>query len=469
MRNALGNAQKGTSQIAVDPRWKVYEDAQNGLDEITLAHAFVVEAAVNTIAVRCEWPETTITRLRGYASKQLREIVAQHARDNDSLMKLSEFALKQVVVYLIAQDESRPWLQRIHEQERERERLRKIQEGEKEPPNDDNRTEKQVLPFTRPYDPKDEGMLSALRKMAVNTILEQLSHAHAIGGQEPMPSGVVDAWTAVRNFYGATKFNDFTKYLFDRNKLQIGKFQRQVAPSFVKEGGVTELDIQSILKIGFFRAIPRWVPHRGSFEATALEWLKKSFWEAPEVLNGCPQDVFRLIGIIWKIQSRLINEAGRRKPTHDEIANRINELGGFRGKPVTTKQVADALKIARTMPFESLTAMEQINSINQDGDSFADPLEEGPLAKDAAALIYDGFADPAKQYEMREFEKLAEEILSPLELEVFGSRVLEEATWAEIAAEMTITGQQARNLHNQAREKLRADRRVQAVFPLNSR
>ena len=74
-----------------------------------------------------------------------------------------------------------------------------------------------------------------------------------------------------------------------------------------------------------------------------------------------------------------------------------------------------------------------------------------------------------KHYKIREFEKLAEEILSPRELEVFGSRVLEEATWAEIVAEMTITEQQARNLHNQARKKLRADRRVQAVFTLNSR
>ena len=74
-----------------------------------------------------------------------------------------------------------------------------------------------------------------------------------------------------------------------------------------------------------------------------------------------------------------------------------------------------------------------------------------------------------KHYKIREFEKLVEEILSPLELEVLGSRVLEVATLAEIAAGKDITEQEAKDLCNKAGRKLYADRRVQAVLALDSR
>lgn len=424
---------------ATSVTWEEYVQAQRGLSAIACAYGDVVESALAAVAKRCDWDVKVVERLGGYASKRLREIIARHAQERENIDHLGESALEQVVVYLTAQKESRRWLSMICQE------------------------------IGRTYVASDKSLLSTLQANAVAKALQDIGNPNSYPRR--LPPGTLDAWSAVRLVYDAKQVNKVTAFLLDRNKLQIKKFQNQVTP-FCTKWGVPGEDIERILQAGFALALIRWDPNRAqgdndsrTFQTTALVWMQKFFWTDSEILRGCPEDLFRRIGIIWKHERLLEQAAADRQPTPEAIADSINQSGGFKNSQVTAKQVKEALAIARTMAFESLAAIAERYGNYQGDASDVDPLEEGSVALAAAKVGGASFPDPESRDFVQKFEALAEEILSPQEQDAFGFRVLDDCSYTEIGSEMSVTEEEAKKIFESALSKLRADPRVKMLRP----
>ncbi len=419
--------------VPITASWQMYVEAQRGLCALASAFDYVVASAVCAASVRCGWEQKTVDRLREDTSKQLRAIIAQYALKHENLDQLGVFALEQVVGYLIKRRESASWRRYV------------CDDLEEHP------------------EPRSESPPYPQQKQVVNRAVQAIPQDHPT----PLAPGASGAWASVRAVYRANAINVFTTFLLGKCRMLIGKFQKEVTP-FCEAWGVPAEDVGQILRPGFAQAMVRYEPGRSrcsedaeridpAFLITALRWMQKAFWTDPEILKGCPQDLFRLIGVIWKHEQVLVKAAAGRRPTPEDIAASINQSGGFKGARVTAEKVNEALAVARTMAFESLEVMAH-RYVNDDGDtSEIDPLAEGPAALAAAKTGDTRFPDPAKLHEsddfVRKVEALAKRILSPEQEEAFASRILDE-DWAEIAAKLNVTEERAQHLYQQARTKL---------------
>ena len=394
----------------------------------------VVECAICAASVHCGWEQQTVDRLRDDTSQQLRGVIAQYAQEHENLNQLGVFALEQVVGYLIERRESDSWGRYV---------CHDLQEHP---------------------EPKSKSPPSPLQKQIVDRAMKAIAKDYPT----PPAPGASGAWASVRAVYGANAINEFTTFLLGKCRQLIGKFQKEVTP-FCEARGVTAEDVEQILRSGFAQAMVRYEPGRSrcsegaeridpAFLTTALRGMQNVFWTDPEILRGCPQDLFRLIGVIWKREQVLVRAPAGSRPTPEDIAASINQSGGFKGARLTAEKVNEALAVARTMAFESLEVMAN-RYVNDDGDtSEIDPLAEGPLASEAAKTGGTRFPDPAEQVErndfVRKFEALAKKVLSPEQYEAFASRVVDDEDWAEIAAKLQVTPRRAQDLYQQARTSL---------------
>ena len=222
----------------------------------------------------------------------------------------------------------------------------------------------------------------------------------------------------------------------------------QVHPAL--QAHITREEIESILHTGFLLAIPRWDPTRGSFEAAALNWMRKVFWTAPEVLRGCPEYTFRLIGLIWRQTGLMGQNPSGGRPTNNDIAKRINENGGFGGARVTGAQVTNALAVAVTMDAQSLTEIQAKFAKAQDGDASADPMDDGSMATYFAAGASGTFSDPCHVVEVcQDLEHQMAGLPLP-EQRAFWYAKVEGMTSDEIAREMHVRPADAKRLVRQA-------------------
>lgn len=360
--------------MPVDVNWKTYVEAQRGLSAMAGDYDYVVESAIALSAEHCGWKQETVARLTKDALKQLREIITRYAQKHKDINQFGEYALQQVVVYLMEREESSPWLRILCQDTKER-----------------SISEDESLPITQ----SEKAVARAT--FAIKDIPNALPTS--------LPPGALYAWAAVLAVYDASRVDKFTEFLFNRNKLQIQKFQHKLTP-FCNWWGVPKEDVKQILLIGFKLAMIRWEPGRArhhehmaendpTFQTTALRWMQNVFWTAPEILKGCPQDLFRLIGVIWKRQGLFIEAATATQPASEEsIAKLINKFGGLKKKKITANRVINALAVARTMQFETLVAMAQQYE-NDQGTSDIDPLAEGPDALEDARAGCAGFPDPS--------------------------------------------------------------------------
>lgn len=413
--------------------WEMYVKAQKGLCALASAYDYVVTSAVCAASVHCGWEQETVDSLTEDTSKQLRAIIAEYALDHENLDQLDVFAQEQVVGYLIKRRESDSWRSYVCHDLKER------------------------------PEPISESSPRPLQKQVVDRAVHAIPKAHPT----PLALGASDAWAAVRAIYRANEINVFTTFLLGKCKNLIRKFQKETP--FCEAWGVPAEDVEQILRSGFAQAMVRYEPGRSrcsedaeridpAFLITSLRWMQKVFWTDPEILKGCPQDLFRLIGVIWKHKRIFVQAATGRRPTPEDIAARINQSGGFKGAPVTAKKVDEALAVARTMAFESLEVMAHRDGHDDGETSDINPLGEGTLASEAAKTGGAHFSDPAKLHEsddfVRKVEALAKKLLSPEQEEAFASRILDE-DWAKIAAKLNVTEERAQRLYQQARTKLR--------------
>jgi hypothetical protein len=365
------------------PMREAYEKAQRGLSEIELEYDIVLDSAVSAVAAHCGWDQQSIERLRGNASKQLREIIGRYAHQHKTLDDLGEFALREIVVYLIAQKECRSLLRKICEEGR------------------------------LPYDPQDEDLLSSLRVSAVSRVLADFETLRAPANVVAWYSAdILGHWKNVSATY-CQNSQLLKRLLSDATTIDLIKNFTNAMTAHMK--GVPAEDIQCAAEEGISRAMYRWEPDRASFARVAGIWMEKCFWSRVD-RKGVSEDEFQLIGQVLRAVRLLWQQAHGRKLTDDEIADFINrqrvraaqekarrnftddEIAAFiREKGVTDTRVREALEIAATMDFKSLDEMDEQLATDR-GDESAEALADGSMSLEASKQASVPYGDP---YELR--------------------------------------------------------------------